>query len=740
MLTIQHFIDGRYVDAASGQWFDKIDPATGHAVAHVPDSDGRDVDAAVDAAARAFPPGRARRRRSGPGCCWPSPTASTPTWKNSPWPNASTAANRCGGRGRPRFRGRPPTSATSPRPSQHFHSEAYRTDQLALNYTLRQPRGVAGLLSPWNLPLYLFTWKVAPALATGNTVVAKPSELTPTTAHLLAEICQEVGLPPGVLNVVHGYGHKVGAALVAHPAVPTISFTGGTAVGAEIARSRGAAVQAPDAGAGRQEPQHHLRRRRPGRRRSRPSLRAAFDNQGEICLCGSRIFVEESVYPHFVDAFIAATRRLKVGDPLDPATDQGALISRRHLERVLSYIDLAKAEGGRVLCGGESRRRPVLGERCKDGAFLEPTVIVDLDVNCRVNQEEIFGPVVTITPFRTEDEVVAYANAAPFGLSASLWTQQPGPGAPRGRAAGMRHGLGELLAAARPADARSAASSRAASAARAATRRCDSSRSRRRFASSTRWSERSRFAKPQGSFPNNAFTSRRPPAKIESLSKPSPHPTRGPGRSHRCLTGFFAASGGKRPPSRRRRRGRSIVVDRPGEPRRTFHSYSFRMPTAMSSDRVPMTREGYDKLKTDLERMQTVEMVEVAKRIATAREMGDLSENAEYHAAREDQGMLQARIDALRDKLARANIVDRSSLPDDTVVFGTRVRLKNQDSGEEETYDLVGPGDEDYDNNKILTTSPRGQALLGKKVGDLAVIKVPRGSLRYKVLEITFAS
>ncbi len=160
----------------------------------------------------------------------------------------------------------------------------------------------------------------------------------------------------------------------------------------------------------------------------------------------------------------------------------------------------------------------------------------------------------------------------------------------------------------------------------------------------------------------------------------------------------------------------------------------------MSSDRVPMTREGYDKLKTDLERMQTVEMVEVAKRIATARDMRDLIENAEYHAAREDQGMLQARIDALRDKLARANIVDRSSLPSDTVVFGTRVRIKDQDNGAEEVYELVGPGDEDYDNNKILTSSPRGQALLGKKVGDSAVIKVPRGSLRYEVLEITFPS
>jgi transcription elongation factor GreA len=157
----------------------------------------------------------------------------------------------------------------------------------------------------------------------------------------------------------------------------------------------------------------------------------------------------------------------------------------------------------------------------------------------------------------------------------------------------------------------------------------------------------------------------------------------------------------------------------------------------MANDRVPMTREGYEKEKARLERMRTVEMIEIAKRIADARAMGDLSENAEYHAAREDQGMLQARIDALGDKLARAYIVDRSSLPSDTVVFGTRVRIKDLDSGEEEVYDLVGPGEEDYDNNRILTTSPRGQSLLGKKIGDVAEIKVPRGSLRYEILEIS---
>jgi aminomuconate-semialdehyde/2-hydroxymuconate-6-semialdehyde dehydrogenase len=421
MLTIQHYIDGRHVDPASGQWFDKTDPATGRVVARVPDGDSRDVDAAVAAAIRAFPR-------------W----SRTSTAERSRLLRAiadridahldKLALAECVDGGKPLRRAR---TAEIPRGSanfryfasaiEQFHSEAYRTDQQALNYTLRQPRGVAGLLSPWNLPLYLFTWKVAPALATGNTVVAKPSELTPTTAHLLTEICQEVDLPPGVFNVVHGYGHKVGAALVAHAAVPTISFTGGTAVGAEIAKAAAPLFKRLTLELGGKNPNIIFADAEPDVT-LQASLRAAFDNQGQVCLCGSRIFVEESIHPRFVEEFTAAARRLKVGDPLDPATDQGALISRRHRDRVLSYIDLAKAEGGHVLCGGSPPAPHQLGERCKDGIFLEPAVMVDLDVSCRVNQEEIFGPVVTITPFRTEEVVVRYANAAPFGLSASLWT------------------------------------------------------------------------------------------------------------------------------------------------------------------------------------------------------------------------------------------------------------------------------------------------------------------------------
>ena len=423
MHLIRNFIDGRHVDAVSGQAFDKFDPATGSIVARVPDSDARDVEQAVQAAARAFP-----------------------SWSRTPVAERARlllalaqrieqeleplAQAECVDTGKPLRLAR---SVDIPRAASnfqffatampHFHSEAYRTDRTALNYTLRQPRGVAGLISPWNLPLYLLSWKIAPALAAGNTAVAKPSELTPTTAHLLTELCQQVGLPPGVLNVVHGYGAKVGAALVAHPGVSTISFTGGTATGADIAKAAAPHFKKVALELGGKNP-NIIFADADLDEVLKTSLRSSFDNQGEICLCGSRIFVETSVYPQFVERFVAATRELKVGDPLEPNIDQGALISGGHFDKVMSYIHLAKEEGGRILCGGGP---PVsVGERCKNGVFLQPTVLVDLAPTCRVNQEEIFGPVVTIAPFAHEEEVIRWANSTLFGLSASLWTRDLG--------------------------------------------------------------------------------------------------------------------------------------------------------------------------------------------------------------------------------------------------------------------------------------------------------------------------
>jgi aminomuconate-semialdehyde/2-hydroxymuconate-6-semialdehyde dehydrogenase len=416
---ISNYIAGEHVEAAGCGWLDKVDPATGAVVAQVPDSDERDVHRAVEAALRAFP-----------------------AWSRTPAAERSRLlldlARRIDerldelARAETEDTGKPiglSRTIDIPRASAnlrffatailHGHSEAYRTDQAALNYTLRAPRGVAGAISPWNLPLYLFTWKIAPALATGNTVVAKPSELTLTTAYLLSRLAREAGLPPGVLNIVHGLGHKVGGPLVAHPKVPTITFTGGTVTGAEVARTAAPLFKKVALELGGKNPNlvfadADLDDALAG------SLRAAFDNQGEICLCGSRLFVERSIYPRFLERFVAGAKALKVGDPLDPDTRQGALISARHRDRVLSYIELARQEGGQVLCGGPPSALPA---RCRGGFFIEPTVIAGLDPSCRVNQEEIFGPVVSIIPFSGEREAVAGANGTPFGLSASLWTR-----------------------------------------------------------------------------------------------------------------------------------------------------------------------------------------------------------------------------------------------------------------------------------------------------------------------------
>ena len=420
MKLLANYIDGALVPPVSGEWLDDIDPATGAVHARVADSDERDVSLAVEAAGRAFP-------------AWSRRPAEERSRLLLSIAERIEASGEALAEAESRDNGKPLSLARAvdiPRAVANFrffatailhaHSELHVTDHTALNYTLRRPRGVAGCISPWNLPLYLLTWKIAPALATGNTVVAKPSEVTPLTAFLLSEICVAAGLPAGVLNIVHGLGAKAGAALVRHPQVGAISFTGGTTTGAEIARTAAPLFKKLSLELG-------------GKNANvifadadldlavATALRASFSNQGQVCLAGSRIFVEQELYAAFVVRFVAAARTLRTGDPLDAATDQGAIVSAAHHAKICSYLDLARAGGGEFLCGGG--RPDGLPARCRGGYFLEPTVIAGLPAQSRVNCEEIFGPVVTVTPFRGEDQVVAWANGTDYGLAATLFTR-----------------------------------------------------------------------------------------------------------------------------------------------------------------------------------------------------------------------------------------------------------------------------------------------------------------------------
>ncbi len=300
----------------------------------------------------------------------------------------------------------------------HEQSEAHLMDDVAVNYTDRSPIGVVGCISPWNLPLYLFTWKIAPALAAGNCVVAKPSEVTPMTAYRMAQLCAKAGMPPGTLNIVHGLGPKVGAAITEHPEIKAISFTGGTRTGQQIARTAAPMFKKLSLELGGKNPvvifadcdfEEMLR----------TTVLSSFRNQGQICLCGSRILVERPLYERFREAFVERVKALRVGDPADPGSDLGAVVSGPHMEKVLSYITLAREEGGTVLCGGERVR---LAGDLADGWYIAPTVIEGLGPACRTNQEEIFGPVVTIAPFDTEEEALSVANGTPYGLASVLWT------------------------------------------------------------------------------------------------------------------------------------------------------------------------------------------------------------------------------------------------------------------------------------------------------------------------------
>jgi aminomuconate-semialdehyde/2-hydroxymuconate-6-semialdehyde dehydrogenase len=300
----------------------------------------------------------------------------------------------------------------------HWNSEAHIMENRAINYTNRKPIGVVACISPWNLPLYLFTWKIAPALAAGNCVVAKPSEITPMTAFLFSKLCIQAGLPAGVLNIVHGLGSAAGDALVNHPRVKAVSFTGGTSTGARIAAAVAPKFKKLSLELGGKNPTV-IFDDCDYEKMLRTTLRASFANQGQICLCGSRILVHEKLYDRFVADFTAKVAAMKVGDPLLEDTRTGAVVSEHHMQKILSYIELAKEEGGTVVCGG---KRVMLSGRCTHGFFVEPTVIVGLGPECRTNQEEIFGPVVTIQPFSDENHALQLANHTSYGLAASVWT------------------------------------------------------------------------------------------------------------------------------------------------------------------------------------------------------------------------------------------------------------------------------------------------------------------------------
>jgi aminomuconate-semialdehyde/2-hydroxymuconate-6-semialdehyde dehydrogenase len=416
---LENYIGGNLIGPLSGKFIDNVNPATGEVVGQIPDSNEKDVEAAVHAAQKAFA-----------------------AWSVSPVEERFKILNRIAelidenidalalaetnDNGKPLWLAK---EVDIPRASanfrffatgiMHFATESHNMEDKAVNYTLRQSIGIVGCISPWNLPLYLFTWKIAPALAAGNCVIAKPSEVTPVTAYLLAKICKEAGLPDGVLNILHGTGLNVGEAIVSHPAVKAISFTGSTKAGERIASIAAPKFKKLSLELGGKNP-NIIFADCEWEKMLFNTIRSSFGNQGQICLCGSRILIEESVYGKFKTDFVAWAKKLTVGDPLLPESKQGAIVSKVQYEKVLRCIETAKQEGGTILCGGHAVK---VEGRCANGYFIQPTIIEGLNQNCQTNQEEIFGPVVTIQSFKTEEEAIQLANATQYGLAASIWTK-----------------------------------------------------------------------------------------------------------------------------------------------------------------------------------------------------------------------------------------------------------------------------------------------------------------------------
>ena len=417
MKKLANYINGADVTPISNQYIDNFNPSVGEVYSLIPDSDERDVELAYQAAEKAFE-----------------------TWSKTPAEKRFKILNRIAelidlkndelalaesiDQGKPVWLAKTEMTRSAQNfrffatAAMQFNSESHMMEGHAINYTIKSPIGVVGCISPWNLPLYLFSWKIAPALATGNCVVAKPSEITPMTAYLLGEICNEAGLPKGVLNIVHGLGPIVGNAMVSHSKIKAISFTGGTATGKHIASVAAPMFKKLSLELGGKNP-NLIFADCDFNKAVKESVRSSFLNQGEICLCGSRILIERSIYEKFKTAFVAEVKTYTVGNPLLDETKIGAIVSQPHFEKVLSYIELAKQEGGNIICGGDI----VKPEGLENGWYISPTVIENLSYDCRCNQEEIFGPLVTLTPFDTEEEALMMANSTQYGLACSVWTE-----------------------------------------------------------------------------------------------------------------------------------------------------------------------------------------------------------------------------------------------------------------------------------------------------------------------------
>jgi aminomuconate-semialdehyde/2-hydroxymuconate-6-semialdehyde dehydrogenase len=418
-IRLANLIDGRLQAPLDNGWLDIHEPATGAVFAHCPDSTTADVDAAVQAAQKA-----------------------APGWATMPSDERARLLHRLADLIEARLdefaalesrdSGKPVALAKRldiPRAVSNLRffaaavvawdSESHAMETGAINYTLRRPLGVVGCISPWNLPLYLFTWKIAPALASGNTVVAKPSEITPCTAALLGELSIEAGFPPGVLNIVQGRGPTTGQAIVEHLAVKAVSFTGSTRTGASIAATAAPQFKKVSLELGGKNPAIVFADADLSDDNLDTIVRSGFANQGEICLCGSRLLVQRSIYETFRERYLAKVNALRVGDPQDASSDLGALVSREHFDKVMRCIGQAREEGGRILTGGDAL---TVSGRCAKGWFIAPTVIDGLSNDAVTNQQEIFGPVVTLIPFDDEAEALAIANGTGYGLAASLWT------------------------------------------------------------------------------------------------------------------------------------------------------------------------------------------------------------------------------------------------------------------------------------------------------------------------------